>query len=383
MIIFIIFATTFLFLQTNSEHIPTFSMILFLLLAMIALIPFGWSMKKTLEEKRYADVCLQAMIFVCCLGHFFMFYRKYYLMMHESTGLMIMHCTISALMIPSLYMYICKKIGAMYANNTAVLLMLAVLAFIPRGAINLDNSAVPENPMPTGLFQFYIYYGGEAVLQPMSYSLVVILQAIFSTLRTIALLTTMARKKYRYSENYKMFLYLLGVAIITVFLSYLPDDSFWYGRWTCLVLICIFMVFLGCGYVLLALKFDESPLIDENDEPVLLETPHKFTELAKKFRLLIKEQKPYLKEGLVMEDVAKILGTNRTYVAQMVKEEFGQTFSSYMNTCRVEEAKRLIEKEGNKRTLQEIAYQSGFNSVSTFNKVFKSVVGVAPSEWKG
>lgn len=357
-------------------------MIIFYLLTLIALLPFAWSVQKTLEEKRYVDVCLQAMIFVCCLGHFYMFYCKFFMMMPEDNFTSLVHCVSTAMIVPPIYMYICRKIGAVYGNNSAVLVTLALLAFIPQGVINLGFGDLPENAMPKEMFQINIYHNGTLLLHPMTYSMVVVLQALFSAYRTLALLITMARRNYHYSDNYKMFLRLIGAAIVTIFLSYMPENDFWYGRWTCVVLVGIFMTYLGIGFVLMALKFDEAPLVDENNEPVLIETPRKFTELATKFSKLIKDEKPYLTNSLLMEDVAKMLGTNRTYVAQMIKEEFGQTFTSYMNNCRVEEAKRLISEHGAEETLQDIAFQSGFNSVSSFNKVFKSVTGVAPSEWR-
>jgi AraC-like DNA-binding protein len=57
-------------------------------------------------------------------------------------------------------------------------------------------------------------------------------------------------------------------------------------------------------------------------------------------------------------------------------------FNQYINKFRIEAFKEKIKEGQNKTyTLTSIAYECGFNSKSTFNRVFKSTCGVTPSEF--
>ncbi|MFP3733141.1 helix-turn-helix domain-containing protein, partial [Bacillus sp. SIMBA_006] len=54
----------------------------------------------------------------------------------------------------------------------------------------------------------------------------------------------------------------------------------------------------------------------------------------------------------------------------------------YLNTCRIENVKKLIqENDINKITLMYIYTASGFSNQSTFNRVFKQIEGITPSEY--
>ncbi|MEL6193221.1 MAG: helix-turn-helix domain-containing protein, partial [Bacteroidota bacterium] len=56
-------------------------------------------------------------------------------------------------------------------------------------------------------------------------------------------------------------------------------------------------------------------------------------------------------------------------------------FSQFVNGYRIAEAKRLIEENSSEKLIV-IAHEAGFNNLSTFNKAFKSVTGLTPSEYK-
>lgn len=171
------------------------------------------------------------------------------------------------------------------------------------------------------------------------------------------------------------------ITLALILLSFVPNEEFTKQTLGIVVYLLTGAMVVNVGYVLTALNYVSSPIEDENNEPVYIITPKRFTRLANKFSRLVETNRIYTTENLHMEDVAKMLGTNRTYVSMMMKEEFGTSFSTYMNQCRVEEAKRILLDEDNDDKLQDVAWQSGFNSLSSFNKVFKSVTGLSPSEW--
>ena len=63
--------------------------------------------------------------------------------------------------------------------------------------------------------------------------------------------------------------------------------------------------------------------------------------------------------------------------------ELRQNFYDYVNGCRIEEAKRLLQDAiHRKKTVLNILYEAGFNSKSAFNLAFKKYTGMTPTEFK-
>lgn len=103
--------------------------------------------------------------------------------------------------------------------------------------------------------------------------------------------------------------------------------------------------------------------------------------LALQLRELIEQQKVYLRAGIRIDDMALMLGTNRTYLARMMKENYGHTFAEYMNICRLKSAQMdMLHRRD--ASMETIALANGFNSSNTFNKVFNQYYGCSPAVWR-
>lgn len=98
------------------------------------------------------------------------------------------------------------------------------------------------------------------------------------------------------------------------------------------------------------------------------------------FERLMTEEKPFLKQGLTIEDVALMLATNRTYVSSMLHDDYGSTFPEYMTEQRLEYSKQYMLDHPHE-VQEEIAFQCGFASASGFNKRFREQYGITPKEW--
>lgn len=104
--------------------------------------------------------------------------------------------------------------------------------------------------------------------------------------------------------------------------------------------------------------------------------------LLQRLTRLMENQKPFLNSDLKLQDVADLLGTNRTYLTDNIKAATGQTFTQYVNTYRVEYAKELLSSHPDEK-ISAIWAESGFATESSFFRTFKAVTGTTPSEWKG
>lgn len=105
--------------------------------------------------------------------------------------------------------------------------------------------------------------------------------------------------------------------------------------------------------------------------------------LKKKLLHLFIEEKIYLKQDLSLWDICLSLNSNRTYISHIINNEFGMNFNSFVNKYRIKEAKKILaSKANNDKSLKEIAYQSGFNSLSSFNRAFKRFENTSPGSLK-
>ena len=67
----------------------------------------------------------------------------------------------------------------------------------------------------------------------------------------------------------------------------------------------------------------------------------------------------------------------------MLNEHIGKNFYEFVNEYRIETAKtNLLDSKMAHYTIEAIAYESGFNSKSSFNLLFKKQVGYTPGKWR-
>jgi AraC-like DNA-binding protein len=96
---------------------------------------------------------------------------------------------------------------------------------------------------------------------------------------------------------------------------------------------------------------------------------------------LMADEQPWLEPELTLTELAQRLRTNPGLLSKVINAGCGQNFNDFVNTYRVAEARRkLADPRFAHYSLVGVALESGFNSKSTFNRVFKKLSGQAPSE---
>ncbi|MEL5891950.1 AraC family transcriptional regulator [Bacteroides sp. GD17] len=88
------------------------------------------------------------------------------------------------------------------------------------------------------------------------------------------------------------------------------------------------------------------------------------------------------KRDITLDDIARHVGMNRVSFCVFFKKATGTTFINYLNEYRVETACQLLEQKKG-MAVSEICYHVGFNNVPYFNRVFKRLKGVSPTEYNG
>ena len=101
---------------------------------------------------------------------------------------------------------------------------------------------------------------------------------------------------------------------------------------------------------------------------------------ADKLKTYIKNNKPFCRPSLTLDELASNLQIPARYLSQTINEIFEMSFYDYINGLRIEEFKRhMLETADEKMTILEGLYAVGFNSKSSFNNAFKKHVGMTPT----
>jgi AraC-like DNA-binding protein len=95
------------------------------------------------------------------------------------------------------------------------------------------------------------------------------------------------------------------------------------------------------------------------------------------------EEKPYLNGDLTIHDISSRTGIPRYHITEILNEKHGRNFFTFINEYRVKEViSRINDARYQHYTILAIAFDSGFNSKSTFNTFFKSFTGKTPSQYR-
>lgn len=120
----------------------------------------------------------------------------------------------------------------------------------------------------------------------------------------------------------------------------------------------------------------EQPVEPEPDELKLQQE----AAFAERMYLLFEKEHVYLNPRLRLSELAMLLGTNRTYLSQYFNQNCESTFYDFVNDYRIHHAKMLLHSTDD--TLETIAMNSGFNSLSTFRRAFVQREGMSPIEFR-
>lgn len=195
------------------------------------------------------------------------------------------------------------------------------------------------------------------------------------------------KERFSYVENINLnwlrgilvsfWIILLIWTIASVYNSVLADDVY------CIEALVLWMIVCYFGYkhesVIDELSNSEQTDLEQEDE----ENAKGYQlqpELGDMVKALFEKEQLYLTPRLKLSDVARRVGSNRTYLSRLFNQSNGLTFYDYVNSMRVKHAAELLLSTSHSITM--IAEESGFNSLSTFRRVFISYHKCTPVEYR-
>ena len=90
----------------------------------------------------------------------------------------------------------------------------------------------------------------------------------------------------------------------------------------------------------------------------------------------------HFNEKITLQDLSELAGLTPNYFCTLFKEICGFTPWNYVNARRIDKAIAMILQDGIKINLITVATECGFNNTANFNKTFKKVTGMTPSEYR-
>ncbi len=204
------------------------------------------------------------------------------------------------------------------------------------------------------------------------------------------------KHQFSFTQNPAIFLkYVLGAIFMVLFLwtfsfasqlffqnntSYINFDTVW--------IVLSFFVYLVAFYSLWQPELFRIPAGDSSlaaqtdrnkEERISSEKQHAIKQNLEELML---REKPYLNSDLTLSKLAELLDESPNNISWILNNVIQQTFYDYINQYRVREfIQKIDNNEHHKKTILGLSQEVGFNSKSTFNRAFRSLMNETPSSF--
>ncbi|RDY61401.1 helix-turn-helix domain-containing protein [Flagellimonas nanhaiensis] len=193
---------------------------------------------------------------------------------------------------------------------------------------------------------------------------------------------------YSFNGNHKVlsrtaFMWIIALIVGTAVLQFLYFSNYMLGLTPYLLGPIIYLPFI---YFLAFLLFKNPTIIKPNkgtkSQNIRL-TEGELSEIANQLEVLMVSKKMYLDPNCTLGKVAHELRLPLYLVSHTVNNQIGKSFPDFLNGYRVEEIKkRLVHPDFTNNTIASIAYDCGFNTLSSFNIAFKKTTGTTPTRFQ-
>lgn len=106
-----------------------------------------------------------------------------------------------------------------------------------------------------------------------------------------------------------------------------------------------------------------------------------FEVYEEKLHHFFKDEKVFLDNDMSLEVLAEKMKLSKHHLTQLFNVYIGENFNQYINKYRISYSCELLQGNEGEMTMEEVAFESGFNSKVSFNRHFKNIMGCTPSDY--
>jgi AraC-like DNA-binding protein len=349
------------------------------------------------KNKIAADYILSSWLIALALPLFLYYYnyQEYSDILNRSvtkpTWLMIVNVPLLLIQSPFLYIYVNSVLkGKKKFNPIYLLHFIPVLLFIIAYYVIIDEIPSEKENFDIHQYKFYPII--------ISFFPLIILLAVYYIVKSFIRVRKYQKKilkhfSYTESIDFKWLKNLIIINMIVWIILFIL--VFLFSKYDLLIQIHnIILIAVSIAVFLLGyfgfLRTDVFITQFKQIDKQIKSYPHKKKETTinpevenqiNALRSFMENEKPFLENKLTIKQLADMLELQPYQLSILLNDVLNKNFFDFVNEYRVEEVKKQM-KVNKTYTLMGIAYDCGFNSKSSFNRIFKNVTGFTPSEFQ-
>jgi AraC-like DNA-binding protein len=103
--------------------------------------------------------------------------------------------------------------------------------------------------------------------------------------------------------------------------------------------------------------------------------------MAQDLEHYFQRHRPYLDPDLSLQQVAQASGYSRNQISYLLNQVLGQRFYRYVNQARLQHLMTILANDSGQTSIDDLAFNAGFNSLSAFYKCFREHTGLTPKAY--
>ena len=356
-----LFSGITLIATANSKLKNRFFLGLFFLNSFVLFVGHFLSFNEYWKAFKYFDFIFLASLLA--------FYPLYYLYIYSAFNFKIAPTKWIYHFIPSIVIGVTMLIATNVASWDSYLLYMNN---------NLYNSEITDT---TALILAYLYKGSRAfhLLQIIAYNFLTIqfiLKAKSSMNDSFSNLDSyQVRYFYVVTISFILFMSIPGFYVTVIGRTPLHNNELLL-LYMCVLFTILYLILTVIGLI----QIPTNEAIEDTDNHNHLQQQELIV-IEKKLKTYFLKDKPWLNPHLNIWDVAKQIGTNRSYISKTINEQIGCNFNQFVNSYRIKESKKLLKKTP-EIPITEISEFSGFGSLNSFIRIFKESEKCTPSKYR-
>ncbi len=272
--------------------------------------------------------------------------------------------------------------NVMHATFLAIgpVIWFYILSYVSSFSFKVNKNGVHFLPALTLLFG--AYYIRLAVGEKFWIVLYWMIQAhpILYLLKSIVFLQKSSSFKSRFEVNEKTWIYSLLIIVASIVIMnvlYFTVEFPFYLVTALLLILTVylftFLAFRNNGKIISGKRQTKYKNLNLNSE--------KTVRIKNKIDRVILEERLYLNDQIKLADISKELAIPSHVISSVINQSHQMNFSKYINLLRVKAAQQSLVNEQDKKIIA-IALESGFHSLSAFNRAFKEHTQMNPSSYR-